>query len=135
ESSQIVCPRCNGQGTIRGVESLGLSVLRIIEEEAMKDRTERVIATLPVDVATFLLNEKRERLQHLEHHYRVGIAVVPTVNLETPAYEVQRVRSDELKGEVAEASYKLQPQETEAPEAYAARAAAVAEQPAVKSVA
>ena len=135
ESSQIVCPRCNGQGTIRGVESLGLSVLRIIEEEAMKDRTERVIATLPVDVATFLLNEKRERLQHLEHHYRVGIAVVPTVSLETPAYEVQRVRSDELKGEVAEASYKLQPREAEVPEAYAAHAAAVVEQPAVKSVA
>ena len=136
ESSQIVCPRCNGQGTIRGVESLGLSVLRIIEEEAMKDRTERVIATLPVDVATFLLNEKRERLQHLESHYRVGIAVVPTQGMETPAYEVQRVRSDELKGEVAEASYKLQPQEVETPEAYAAaRATPVAEQPAVKSVA
>ncbi len=135
ESSQIVCPRCNGQGTIRGVESLGLSVLRIVEEEAMKDRTERVIATLPVDVATFLLNEKRERLQHLESHYRVGIAVVPTVSLETPAYEVQRVRSDELKGEVAEASYKLQPQEVNEAEAYAAtRNVVEAEQPAVKSV-
>jgi ribonuclease E len=135
ESSQIVCPRCNGQGTIRGVESLGLSVLRIIEEEAMKDRTERVIVTLPVDVATFLLNEKRERLQHLESHYRVGIAVVPTVSLETPAYDVQRVRSDELKGEVAEASYKLQPQEEETAEAYAAaRTVVEAEQPAVKSV-
>ncbi|MCW8875243.1 MAG: ribonuclease E, partial [Gammaproteobacteria bacterium] len=135
ESSQIVCPRCNGQGTIRGVESLGLSVLRIVEEEAMKDRTERVIATLPVDVATFLLNEKRERLQHLESHYRVGIAVVPTVSLETPAYEVQRVRSDELKGEVAEASYKLQPQEASVAEAYSAtRNVVEAEQPAVKSL-
>ncbi|MCA1805408.1 MAG: ribonuclease E [Xanthomonadaceae bacterium] len=135
ESSQIVCPRCNGQGTIRGVESLGLSVLRIVEEEAMKDRTERVIATLPVDVATFLLNEKRERLQHLESHYRVGIAVVPTVSLETPAYEVQRVRSDELKGEVAEASYKLQPLEANVEETYAAtRNVVEAEQPAVKSV-
>jgi ribonuclease E len=135
ESSQIVCPRCKGQGTIRGVESLGLSVMRIIEEEAMKDRTERVIASLPVDVATFLLNEKRDRLLNLEDLYKVDIAVVPTTSLETPSYEVHRVRSDELKGEVAEASYKLKPQELEAPEAYgAARAEVVVEQPAVKSV-
>ena len=136
ESSQIVCPRCKGQGTIRGVESLGLSVMRIIEEEAMKDRTERVIASLPVDVATFLLNEKRDRLQNLENLYKVDIAVVPTASLETPAYEVHRVRSDELKGEVAVASYKIMPQELEAPESYgaAARAEVVAEQPAVKSV-
>jgi ribonuclease E len=135
ESSQIVCPRCKGQGTIRDVESLGLSVMRIIEEEAMKDRTERVIATLPVDVATFLLNEKRDRLLNLEDRYKVEIAVVPTPNMETPAYEVQRVRSDELKGEVAEASYKLVPQEAEVTETYAAaRVGAPVELPAVKSV-
>jgi len=71
ESTQVICPRCNGEGRIRGIESLSLSILRLIEEEAMKERTSRVIAQLPVDIATFLLNEKRQILAEVEN--RCGV--------------------------------------------------------------
>lgn len=107
ESSQIVCPRCNGQGTIRGVESLALSVLRIIEEEAMKDSTARVVAQLPVPVATFLLNEKRESISDIEKRQEVPILLVPNPNMETPAYDVQRVRSADVGNEPRVASYQI----------------------------
>ncbi len=113
ESSQIVCPRCSGHGSVRGVESLALSVLRIIEEEAMKDRTIRVVARLPVDVATYLLNEKRENLHAIEARHRVALALVPTPQMQTPHYDVQRIREDELEGDNAAASYRLVTAEAE----------------------
>jgi ribonuclease E len=94
ESSQIVCPRCSGQGTIRGIESLGLSVLRIIEEDAMKDKTGQIRAQLPVEVATFLLNEKRAAITEIESRQRVAIIIVPNPQLQTPHFEVQRLRID-----------------------------------------
>jgi ribonuclease E len=96
ESTNITCPRCNGMGVIRSVESLALAILRLIGEEARKDRTAKVIAQLPVDVATYLMNEKREWLQSIETRSRVDVILVPNRYLDTPAYEIRRVRDDEL---------------------------------------
>ncbi len=108
ESSNIPCPRCDGQGTIRDVESLSLSVLRIIEEEAMKDMTAKVIVRVPVDAATFLLNEKRQPISEIQHRLDVEILVIPEPSMVTPQYSVQRVRLSEAKqGENQQASYKL----------------------------
>lgn len=105
ESSQTVCPRCNGEGRIRGVESLALSVLRLVEEEAMKERTARVVAQLPVDVATYLLNEKRDVISTIEERCIVDVLLVPNINLETPDYEIHRLRDDESTASVT--SYRL----------------------------
>ncbi|MGZ5000684.1 MAG: Rne/Rng family ribonuclease, partial [Methylomonas sp.] len=93
DSTQLTCPRCKGQGTIRNVESVTLAVLRLIEEEAMKKGTERVIAHLPIDCATFLLNEKRAAIQELESRLKVSIVVLPSRHLETPAYDIERIKS------------------------------------------
>jgi ribonuclease E len=136
ESSQIVCPRCTGQGTIRGVESLSLSVLRIIEEEAMKENTIRVVARVPVDVGTYLLNEKRELLHELELRHRVSVMLIPSPVLETPNYDIQRIRGDDARGMPAERSYRMVREEAE-PESIdiTATARTVAETPAVKTVA
>ncbi|HAJ91425.1 MAG TPA: ribonuclease E [Gammaproteobacteria bacterium] len=107
ESSQIVCPRCTGQGTIRGVESLSLSVLRIIEEEVMKDNTLRIVAHVPVDVGTYLLNEKRELLVGLEARHKIAVMLIPSPSLETPNYDVQRIRKDESASSPTSASYQM----------------------------
>ena len=136
ESSQIVCPRCTGQGTIRGVESLSLSVLRIIEEEAMKENTIRIVARVPVDVGTYLLNEKRELLHGLESRHRVSVMLIPSPAMETPNYEIQRIRTDELPAKQGERSYhmtRVEPELEEAP--ITARTRTAAEAPAVKTVA
>ena len=93
DSTQLTCPRCKGQGTIRNVESVTLAVLRLIEEEAMKKGTERVIAHLPIDCATFLLNEKRGAIQELEARLEVSIVVLPSKHLDTPAYDIERIKS------------------------------------------
>ena len=97
ESSQLVCPRCKGQGTIRGVESLALSILRILEEEAMKENTERILAELPVDVATFLLNEKRNAILGIEQRQRVIVLLVPNPHLETPDFRIERIRTQDAE--------------------------------------
>ena len=135
ESSQIVCPRCTGQGTIRGVESLSLSVLRIIEEEVMKDNTLRVVAHVPVDVGTYLLNEKRELLVGLEARHKIAVMLIPSPALETPNYDVQRIRKDESAPVQSTPSYHMAkaPAEPELPESTSAETAS-AEVPAVKSV-
>ena len=93
DATQLTCPRCKGQGTIRNVESVTLAVLRLIEEEAMKKGTERVIAHLPIDCATFLLNEKRGAIQELETRLSVSIMVLPSKHLETPSYDIERIKS------------------------------------------
>jgi len=95
ESASIPCPRCNGMGTIRSVESLALALLRVIGEEARKERTVKVIAQLPVEVATYLMNEKREWLNGIEAKSDTQIVLVPNPYMETPAYEIRRVRDDE----------------------------------------
>ncbi|HUS23958.1 MAG TPA: Rne/Rng family ribonuclease [Candidatus Binatia bacterium] len=108
EHTQIPCPRCMGRGQIRSVESLALSILRLIEEEAMKDRTGRIIAQLPVDVATFLLNEKRRPLAETEARFSVQISLVPNQSLHSPNFEIKRVRSDQMKQEKNDApSYEI----------------------------
>lgn len=108
ESSHIPCPRCDGQGTIRDVESMALSVLRILEEEAMKDMTAKVVARVPVDAATFLLNEKRQAISEIQHRLDVEILVLPDASMVTPQYTVQRVRLNEAKqNEHQQASYLL----------------------------
>jgi len=99
DHTQINCPRCEGAGQIRSVESLALSVLRLIEEECMKDRTGRVIAQLPVDVGTFLLNEKRAAVAELENRYNVVVTLVPNESLDSPKYEILRLRADQSEGE------------------------------------
>src|SRR5579883_2818475 len=96
ESSHIVCPRCVGIGSIRSVESMTLAVLRLIGEELRKDRTARVIAQVPVAVATYLINEKREWLRTLEDKSTAELIIVPNENIQTPEYSIRRVRDDEL---------------------------------------
>lgn len=99
ESSQIPCPRCKGQGSIRNVESVALSVLRIIEEEAMKKGTDKVVAHLPIECATYLLNEKRQPIEQIEQRLRVSITILPSRHLETPDYEIERMKSKDAQEE------------------------------------
>lgn len=96
ESANNVCPRCDGQGTIRSSESLALSILRLIEEEAIKDNTIQVQAQVPVPVATYLLNEKRSAVNKIEERHNVKAVIIPNHHLDTPHFEVIRVRDDEV---------------------------------------
>jgi len=91
ETSTITCPRCEGQGIIRSVQSLSLSLLRLIEEEALKDKTNEVRAQLPIAVSTFLLNEKRQAISELEQKLNVKVVLIPNSNLDTPHYKIQRI--------------------------------------------
>ena len=132
ESSQIVCPRCTGHGAIRSIESLALAVLRLIEEEALKEKTDKVIAKLPVDVTSFLLNEKRNMVSEIESRNKVQIIIAPNPNLETPHFVVERIRSDD-KSMDDSSSYDLIPNEE--PELNIAKHNETPiEQPAVKSI-
>ncbi len=106
ETSGKVCPRCTGQGTIRDTKSLALSILRLVEEEAIKDRSAEVRAIVPVDVAAYLLNEKRSTLSEIEQVTRARVLVIPNPNLETPHFDVQRLRDDEVSGDRI-TSYKV----------------------------
>ena len=94
--SHHICPRCDGLGTIRSVKSTALGVLRMIEEEAIKDSTAKVTAQVPVDVATFLLNEKRQDVTGIEQRHEVEILLIPNHNLETPHFEIVRIRAQDL---------------------------------------
>ncbi|MBI4938007.1 MAG: ribonuclease E/G, partial [Nitrosomonadales bacterium] len=116
ETSYSPCPRCNGIGHIRGIESTALHILRIIQEEAMKEHSTAIHVQVPVDVATFLLNEKRTEIHRIESRLRVSITLVPNPHMETPHYSVARLRQDDLTGENQQASYKLveKPEETRA---------------------
>lgn len=108
ESSHIPCPRCDGQGTIRGIKSLSLAVLRIIQEEAMKELTAKVVAQLPVDAATYLLNEKRQSIREIEQRLDVEIIISPNPMMETPQYMVQRINLSESAADSArQESYKF----------------------------
>ncbi|MGY2182727.1 ribonuclease E [Pseudomonas agarici] len=107
ESSGIVCPRCNGTGIIRDVESLSLAILRLIEEEALKDRTAEVRAQVPIPVAAFLLNEKRNSITKIELRTRARIVILPNDHLETPHFEVQRLRDDSPEAHTNQSSYEI----------------------------
>lgn len=105
EGSHVTCPRCNGVGVIRDTESCALQVLRILQEEAMKEGTGAVHAQVPVDVATFLLNEKRNDITKLEARHRVPIVLIPNTHLETPHYHIERLRQDDERLEDATPSF------------------------------
>ncbi len=105
DSSHIICPRCSGQGTIRGVESLALSIIRLIEEHALKENTAQVRAILPVEIASFLMNEKRQAIIDIETRQKITVVVVPNPHFTTPQYEVERIRSSERDEKLA--SYQL----------------------------
>ena len=106
ESSQIVCPRCEGHGRMRSVESLSLSIIRVAEEHAMKDNTGQVLVQAPVEIANFLLNEKRGALAEIEKRHEAPIVIVADEQLHTPHYEVTRLRENELGEESARPSYQ-----------------------------
>jgi len=135
ESSQVVCPRCQGQGTVRSTESLALSVLRIIEEEAMKEQTAKIVVQLPVNVATYLLNEKRQTLSEIESRQKIALLLLPNESFETPHYDIQRIKTNEV-GQLAtgQSSYEMTVEREEAPESMAETQKAQVEVPAVKSV-
>ena len=133
EASQIVCPRCKGQGTVRTAESMALSILRIIEEETMKDGTGKIIAQLPVDVATFLLNEKRAILNAIEKRQKVGIILIPNASYNSPHYDIQRVRASETEN-VTGSSYRLATKIEEPLQQIVDKPKLAREEPAVKAV-
>ena len=118
ESTHSTCPRCNGAGSFRGVESLSLAVLRLIGEEARKERTAKVITQLPIDVSTYLLNEKRDWVQTIEQRNSVQVVIVANAALETPNYTIRRVRDDEtLLPEFSSVSYQMTDKPNEIDEA------------------
>ena len=106
ESSQIVCPRCEGHGRMRSVESLSLSIIRVAEEHAMKENTGQVLVQAPVEIANFLLNEKRSALREIEARHDAPIVIVADEQLHTPHYEVTRLRENELGEESGKPSYQ-----------------------------
>jgi len=137
EGSNITCPRCNGTGHIRGTESTALHILRIIQEEAMKENSAAVHAQVPVDVATFLLNEKRADIHSIEARLKVNVVLIPNTHLETPNYRVERLRHDDLnQSDALPASYNLvtAPVEEEAKEPAAQEARPPRQQAAVQGV-
>ena len=136
ESSLLTCPRCQGHGFIRGVESLALSVLRIVEEEAMKESTGRIVAQLPVEVATFLLNEKREPVHAIERRQQVEVVLIPNPHLETPNYSIERLRVQDVpKGAEDKPSYQIVSEPDAVTPDFARPERPAAEQPAVRRIA
>ncbi|MBS1208862.1 MAG: ribonuclease, Rne/Rng family [Proteobacteria bacterium] len=114
ETSYITCPRCTGTGHIRSTESAALHILRILEEEAMKENTGALHTQVPVDVATFLLNEKRDDIAKIELRHKVNLLIIPNRHLETPAHEIVRLRHDQLNQEESSVpSYRMAVQPTE----------------------
>jgi ribonuclease E len=134
EASSLVCPRCNGTGHIRGVQSSALHILRLIQEEAMKENTAALHVHLPVATATYLLNEKRHELNGLESRLATPIYILPTADMETPHFRIRRLRSEELDQEEEQPSFEIATpeEETEAPEAVPGLSKpAAAERPAI----
>ncbi len=136
EAIHKTCPRCNGQGTIRSIESLALSVMRVIEEDALKEKTALIQTQLPVEVATYLLNEKRTMLTQIEQRHQVHILLIPNPHMETPHYKITRLRADEIPapGE-ALPSYELAEKNIDELALSVATSQPSMEQPAVKTVA
>jgi ribonuclease E len=133
ETSAKVCPRCTGQGTIRDTKSLSLSILRLVEEAASKDRSAEIRALLPVNVASYLLNEKRVPISEIEQRTKVRVVIVPMPQLDTPHFELQRLRDDEV-GKKVELSYKMQPDQVETTQSAPTTSSPPREQAAVQSI-
>ncbi len=136
ETRSEVCPRCDGQGSIRGIESLALSIMRLIYEESSKDKTGEVRAIVPVSVATFLLNEKRKQLADIEARQEVTVLVVPNPHMDTPHFEILRVRDDEVGSVERASSYEIADEfkEDDTPETQVAREQPQREEAAVKGI-
>ena len=137
ETSYIPCPRCTGTGHIRSTESAALHILRILEEEAMKENTGAVHVQVPVDVATFLLNEKRPDIQAIELRHKVTILLIPNVHLETPQHSITRLRHDDLNNDdPREPSYRMvdQPVEEAIKQATQQEAAKPRQEAAIKGI-
>jgi ribonuclease E len=130
DAHQEVCPRCAGLGHVRGVQSLGLAVLRLLEEEANKDGVSQLVIQLPVPVATFMLNEKRVQLDAIERRHDVKLLLIPNPHLETPHYDIERIKDGNERSEVSH--HLMVTPETETPEALKDKPEI--EQPAVKGV-
>ena len=139
EGSHVTCPRCNGTGHIRDTESSALQVLRIIQEEAMKENTAALHCQVPVEVAAFLLNEKRQDINLIETRFKVNVLLIPNKHLETPHYKLERLRHDDPRLDDTKASYKMAEEaakELEADTAYSTRkeAAKPRQEAAVKGI-
>ncbi len=135
ESSRVTCPRCLGQGAIRGIESLGLSVIRIIEEEALKDNTAEVRAIVPAEIAAYLLNEKRQAIIDIEKRQEIKVIVVPSAHLLTPQYEVERIRKSDInENEERTASYVYAVKPEASSEAAAGFSQKSQQEPAIKNI-
>ncbi len=117
ETSGMVCPRCTGQGSIRDTKSLALAILRLIQEEASKERTGEVRVIVPVDVSAFLLNEKRAAVGEIEQASKVRVVVIPNPNMQTPHFEVIRLRDDEIEGDDRE-SFEIDMSEFDREQSY-----------------
>ena len=135
ELSVIICPRCSGQGSVRSIESLALSVLRVVEEEAVKENTGKIVVRLPIDVGTYLLNEKRESVHAIEKRQQIQIVLVPDASMESPHYVVQRVRQTDLAHEAfRQPSYELAVKSAQLPEFVISAERIKQPEPAVKGV-
>jgi len=130
EAHQEICPRCAGLGHVRGVESLGLAVLRLIEEEATKDRITQLIVQLPVAVATFILNDKRMQIDAIEQRHSVKVVLIPNPHMETPHYDIERIKDGNVRTEVSHQMIAAPEQETPV----VLRDKPVMEQPAVTGI-
>ena len=124
ELTTEACPRCSGQGRIRDIKSLALAILRVMEEESLKERSPMVRALVPLNIATYLLNEKRQDVAEIERRTKTHIVIVPNVNMETPQYEVQRIRDDRMVSEIDVPSYELTETGNQATEEVPAESAA-----------
>jgi len=133
DTTQIICPRCEGHGRIRGVESLSLSILRLVEEDAMKENTGQVVVQVPPEVANFLLNEKRRAIGEIEQRHEASVVVVADHNLETPHFEVKRVRMAEMEEDKRPSYERITPVQPVLPPQTVDRAAR-SEEPAVTGV-
>ncbi|MEO8418894.1 MAG: Rne/Rng family ribonuclease, partial [Methylophilaceae bacterium] len=136
ETNHIPCPRCHGTGHIRGIESTALHILRITQEEAMKENSAIIQVQLPVEAATFLLNEKRSDIHKIEERMGVQVVLIPNIHLETPNYTIARIRHDDVTEGTSRASYEMVelPSETEETGATAQEPKAVRVEAAVKGI-
>ena len=137
ESNYISCPRCHGTGHIRDTDSSALHILRIIQEEAMKDGTAALHAQVPVDVATYLLNEKRAEIYAIEERLKINVILIPNIHLETPNYNIDRLRHDQIKSNETLTSYQMvdKPvEEVKLPSSVAQEAKPIRQQAAVRGI-
>jgi ribonuclease E len=132
EASLSACPRCHGSGVLRGIESLTLSILRLIEENAMKEKTRRLHVQVPIEVATYMLNEKRDAISKMEERHRAHIIIIPNSHFVTPEFKIERLRQDEVGSAEMVPSYQIATTPSvEIP--YEAKEKAMTEQPAIQA--